>query len=339
MSLTKAKFIAASRKRQFEKIEEYMDCEETVVTISEIVKCIDEIRAKEKGRLTGVDLITYRTLINLLVNNYHPDSVAEIFIDKNDPESLAYMNSMGGVKISREVYDYAAKKGNFTALVCMLCDGDSYIDFRDVLMKYDFAYDCYDPKDNFMIALRKNDYKKLNEILVTYTKIANVFDDFAIKYVCEYGHLEIVKLLLACDNVDPSTENNYPIKIAKANQRYPIVLELLKHPAVSIDEIDSEVIKQVIDGNYVCIAERIFNEAPDHMIAYVETRHFIYKMLKRNNDVTLSAIKNGIIVEIPHRMRLNSDIEKKVKKQIKKYKSLDDDESYKKKSYRENIAS
>jgi hypothetical protein len=64
----------------------------------------------------------------------------------------------------------------------------------------------------------------------------------------------------------------------------------------------------------------------------------ICEMLEKNNNVMLSAIRNGIICEIPCDMKLASDVARKVKKEIKKCESGDYGKAYEPRSYQENIA-
>lgn len=336
MSFTKTKFIAAVRKRNWEKIERSLDDNpKPVMSIAEIITCIDEIRSKEvDGRLFGEDLITYRILGRFLQNYYHPDSVAQMLIDKNDIETIPY--AVSG-KISPEIYEYAAKKGRFFALMC-ISGRSSYIKTRDVLMGYNFVRDDKYPRDSFMIALRTFDYKFIKKILDDNPDLANEDDDFAICYACEYGNVKMVKLLLGYKNVDPAINENFPIKIAMTHQHYSVVLELLKHPAVSVNEIDLNVVKLVIEKDHVCVAERILNEGYDHIVAYFKRRDSICEMLEQNNNVMLSAIRNGIIEKIPHDVKLPSDVARKVKKEIKKCESGDYEKAYEQRSYQENIA-
>jgi len=323
MSLTKATFMSAFNKCQWNKLEEYANYKQPIMTIPEIVKCADEIR-KNKKKLVKDDLLTYTALIDLLMSSHSADSVIKFLINKNDCESLAYISNMGG-EFSRELCEDTAENGQLTALISMIGSDNSYVHIKEILIKYDFGCNLNYPQDSFIIALHKHDLDKTKKILKNHPKIANTFDNFAIKYVCEHRDLQIVKLLLACDNVDPSVENNFPIKIAKAYQHYPIVLELLKHPLVSINEIDLEAVKRVIKEDHVCIAERMFNEEPEHMWTFFKKKNIIRMTLEQNNNVTSLAIKVGMITEIPYGMNLESDVEKKVKKQIRKYKSRDEE--------------
>ena len=49
-------------------------------------------------------------------------------------------------------------------------------------------------------------------------------------YACRNGHIEIVKLLLQDERVDPSANENTPVRYAYMNN-YPDVIKLLKaHP-------------------------------------------------------------------------------------------------------------
>ena len=56
--------------------------------------------------------------------------------------------------------------------------------------------------------------------------------NWAIRYASEYGHLEVVKVLLADERVDPSVYDNLAIKWADAHGHLEIVKELLKDKRV-----------------------------------------------------------------------------------------------------------
>lgn len=245
MSLTKTKFIAASRKRQFTKIEKYMHPKKPIMTINEIVECIDEIKDRKKDD----DLMTYQALLQLLIIYYDTDSIAKSFIDKNDLESLAYINNVGGIKVTSKVHEYAANKGRFDALIYML-DAKSYIKIRDALMRYNFVRDDNYPRDSFMIALRQFDYKFIKKLLNEYPDLAGTNDNFAICYACEYGDKKMVKLLLACKYVDLAVNENFPIKIVRAYRHDSIMIELLKHERVDVNEIDLDLIETAIKTGY-----------------------------------------------------------------------------------------
>ena len=62
----------------------------------------------------------------------------------------------------------------------------------------------------------------------------------AIRFTSQNGHLEIVKLLLANDKVDPSADNNYAIRLASLNGHSEIVKLLLAN-----DKVDPSA-----DNNY-----------------------------------------------------------------------------------------
>jgi len=341
MSLTKAKFIAASRKRQWEKIEHHIDHHPNaaVASIYNVFACIDEVYGNREERLFHEDLITYRTLARYLGNYFHPDDIAKMCIDKNDTETLVYASGYAPAhlrKCSPELYEYAAKKGRVFVLKCIL-DANTYIETRDMLMKYKFVRNDDSPRDSIMIALQERDHKSIKKILNDHPELANEDDDFPICYACEYGDIETVKLLLACKDTNPGTNNDFPIKIAKIYGYHQIIMELLKHPGVSVDEIDLDIAKRIIKGNQVCIAERIFNEGNEHTNAYLKNDDIIRYMLKQNNDVALSAIRNQVIKGIPSNMKLASDVEKRIKREINRCTKDDRGKAYKCRSYQENV--
>jgi ankyrin repeat protein len=59
----------------------------------------------------------------------------------------------------------------------------------------------------------------------------------------ENGHLEIVQLLLADDRVDPSANDNYPIRIALENGHLQIVQLLLADRRVDPSALDNYAVQ------------------------------------------------------------------------------------------------
>ena len=60
----------------------------------------------------------------------------------------------------------------------------------------------------------------------------SVWNNWAIRLASYYGHLEVVKVLLADPRVDPSVWNNYAIRLASENGHLEVVKELLKNKRV-----------------------------------------------------------------------------------------------------------
>lgn len=282
-----------------------------VATIPEFSSYIDEMRNKK-------DIVIYRRLIVVLIHVHHPNHVIQFFIDKYDIDSLRFIASLGGVPVNKELFDYAARNGKFIAIYSATDCFFKYQTARDLLIKYDFKINVKFPEDAFIIALQKRDIIVIKKIISNHN-VANIFEDFAIRYVCEYGDIELVKLLLTCNNVDPSTHDDFSIKIVKAYGYYDIALELFRHPLVPIDEIWSSIIDLVIRRDCLSIAERIFNEGSIHTVSHFKDSTMISLMLMRNNRVTLLALKKRIIIQIPDECELQSHVVKFVNRKIKKY--------------------
>lgn len=72
---------------------------------------------------------------------------------------------------------------------------------------------------------------------------------YPIQLASQYGHLEIVKLLLNDNRVDPCVEDNYSIKMASLYAHRDIIRELLTNKKVR-DSLRKEDIKGLIEKEY-----------------------------------------------------------------------------------------
>ena len=71
----------------------------------------------------------------------------------------------------------------------------------------------------------------------------SICNNMAIQRASEYGHVEIVELLLNDERVDPSDWNNFAIKWVSGKNRKEIIKLLLKDPRV-LDKLTPEEIKR-----------------------------------------------------------------------------------------------
>jgi ankyrin repeat protein len=84
----------------------------------------------------------------------------------------------------------------------------------------------------FVDACIKNDIETVRELIKVVNPAAK--SNMAIKWACEKGHTEIVKLLLTDPRVNPTAQNNYSIMYAIHNGYIDVVRLLLDDPRVNV---------------------------------------------------------------------------------------------------------
>jgi hypothetical protein len=89
---------------------------------------------------------------------------------------------------------------------------------------------------DWISVIKSNDLEAIR-ISLTFTD-PRIADNFAICWAAEFGHLDLLNLLLNDPRVDPSVENNYAFIDAVDNGHVAIVDRLLKDPRIdpSVDD-------------------------------------------------------------------------------------------------------
>jgi hypothetical protein len=287
-----------------------MSLEELKVAIQakSIIK-LKKINAKD---ISVVDFVKYLseaddTIFETLCDmskKYDSDVLLKVVIDLNNEELMENILDTHDAFIYEDLMRYAAKKGRLTMAkimyVFMYSEYDLVKMIKHILKTYEFKYEPTPYSiDSVVIAIYKNhcDYVKK---AVTRIK-PNFWDNFCIRFACELGRIGIIKVLLRSDSVDPLVCNiGYLVKKArksKNNDEYNIISELLKHPQVSVNDVD-----HLTKYNKICTIEKIFNLGNKKVISYFEKK--IDSIFYIDNNVIALAVKYGIV----NRDNVNTDV-------------------------------
>ncbi len=85
-------------------------------------------------------------------------------------------------------------------------------------------------EDDLMNAVRRTDNKELVKQMLKSGVDPSAQDNYAIQLAAEYGHTEVVRLLLSDSRVNPSAQYNYAIKWAAYYGHTEVVKLLLGDP-------------------------------------------------------------------------------------------------------------
>jgi hypothetical protein len=202
--------------------------------------------------LSKADDTIFPTLCDIS-KSYDSNTLLKEIINTNNEELMENILDTHNAFNYEELMKYAASKGRLTMAkiiyVNMYSEYDLVEMMKYLLKKYIFRHK---PKpysnDSIVIAIWM-DYDDYIKKAVTRIK-PNFWDNFCIRFACELGQIDIVKILLRCDMVDPSVCNvKYLVERAckSKNNKYDcLVSELLKHPKVSVNDIDSLTINYLI---------------------------------------------------------------------------------------------
>ena len=284
----------------------------------------------------------YEILVLILFNQYNLNKIISNVIDRDnidllenilshemdvklDENLILKTTARGRISMAKAIYEYIHRKSAFNTNSNSDSDSDSDSNsdsdsesatksdmiVLDLIQNYDFDYDpTEDSIDSFILALSEENCEHANQIISQI--IPNFWNNFAIKYAVAMENICVVKKLLLHNAVDPGTDSNAPLIIALQTGSYDIANELLKHPLVTIDEVDlnSIFICYLIEHNYACVAEKIFNLADKHTLNLFKTPLMTAILIESNNDITYIALKMGLI-------KTNN---LKIKNNLKKYK-------------------
>jgi hypothetical protein len=171
---------------------------------------------------------------------------------------------------------------------------DTYSIILKLLTNYNFKF-VSDENDNtidsFILALKAQEYEDVIRI-IPYINLG-IWDSFIVKFVVDYGNIDILRQILCDNTIDPGVDDNLAFKTAVYGGWNDMANELLKHPLVSITYIDHDFMCYVIEKNLLCVAKKILQEYDIEKIKYF--KKYERELLRGNNDVTYLAIKLGII--------------------------------------------
>ena len=88
----------------------------------------------------------------------------------------------------------------------------------------------------------------------------SAYNNYAIVFASDNGHLEVVKLLLKDPRVDPSAKDNYSIELASENGHHEVVKLLLKDPRVDPSDDNNYAIRMASENGYNKVVELLLKD-------------------------------------------------------------------------------
>ena len=255
----------------------------------------------EKSFMTNRPVFDVCVLI--LLNQYDLDEVVMDIIDRNNTDLLDGVLSNASADLDKDLVSDAMNKGRIimARTIVKYIYGEKNLDIRIVrlLRGCDYVHDVEEKSiDSFLTTLRARKFDQ-TKIIMSYIDLS-FWNDFAIKYATSLSAINIVKRLLRCNSVDPSSDDNLAYQIAMNDKHYHIANELLKHPLVRIIRINLGLVNFLIESNCLCVVEKIFNSTNDDAISFFKRPEIIHKMFHAHNDITYLAMKMDIMPTINH---------------------------------------
>ena len=113
--------------------------------------------------------------------------------------------------------------------------------------------------NDLMNAVRRTDNKELVKQMLKSGVDPSAQDNYAIQLAAEYGHTEVVRLLLGDERVNPSAVDNYAIKQAAYYGRTAIVRLLLSDKRVDPSADDDYAIRLAAQNGHDEIVKLLRN--------------------------------------------------------------------------------
>jgi len=115
-------------------------------------------------------------------------------------------------------------------------------------------------QDKFEHHIKKNDLKEVT-IRLNHPDV-NVArsDNHALGLAAQYGHIDILKLLLKDKRVDPSGDNNWAIRFASENGKYESVKLLLKDKRVDPSACSNDAISYALKRKHLVIVDLLWSD-------------------------------------------------------------------------------
>jgi ankyrin repeat protein len=112
-----------------------------------------------------------------------------------------------------------------------------------------------DDNDVIQFAARYGHIEIVKILLADKRADPSAYNNYAILFASEYGHIEVVKQLLNDKRVDPSENNNYAIRLAARNGHTEIVKMLLADKRVDPSDHNNYVIKLAAQNGHIEIVK------------------------------------------------------------------------------------
>ena len=92
-------------------------------------------------------------------------------------------------------------------------------------------------------------------------------DNFAIRWACQYGHVQVVRMLLGDKRADPSANNNSAIRWASSEGHVDVVRMLLADKRVDPSAEGNNAIRWARDKGHVQVVQLLLQSKRVHHIA------------------------------------------------------------------------
>jgi len=161
---------------------------------------------------------------------------------------------------------------------------------------------------DFIEAIQNGDLEKVKILLID--SDPSVDNNRAIQSASSYGHIEIVKLLLADPRVDPSVYDNWAIRLSSSYGHYGVVKLLLSDPRVDPSVKDNWAIRSASSYGHIEVVKLLLTDPR------VDWRVIDEKMkikLIKDSDVKLKEeLKDSLLAinRITPKMRIDKEREK-----------------------------
>lgn len=125
------------------------------------------------------------------------------------------------------VFDYRMTKANYTKAREFAGENKTIL---EILPEQDkLRYEKQPTESHIVYAIRMSDTRLLQYLLHVNSEDPSIKDDYALRYACDLGNIEIVKILLNDPRVSPNSFNNEAIKIASKRGHVAVVNALIDH--------------------------------------------------------------------------------------------------------------
>uniref|UniRef100_A0A6C0C7Q6 Uncharacterized protein n=1 Tax=viral metagenome TaxID=1070528 RepID=A0A6C0C7Q6_9ZZZZ len=177
---------------------------------------------------------SFNTLIDKLLDEYELSDVLMSIAKHSNVDLLRHFFRSCDIckNVSSAILKYACETGKLK-----MAEYVYSVSYQELTRTYEQQKKMFDeivltPNENdmsidtFIIAVVRNKYDLVKKILENSDVLPNVKNNFAIKYACEYGYVEIVYILLKYACVDETDDNFYPFRMAE-QRNYKDIISLL----------------------------------------------------------------------------------------------------------------
>ncbi len=268
------------------------------------------------------DKKSYNKLIPALFKRFDLNKVVEYIIKSDNVDLLEDVLSYDvDICLDLGLIDLAVDKWRISMIKCIYeFNGTKLSEYY--LVEYIFCTHKIDYRG------QRVDEKSIDECILTMVNGFNadyiipyidcsIWDNFLIRYACETDQLKNVRLLLSDMRVDPAVDCDILVRNAIIEGKYELANELMKHPFVSVENVDQKFVDSMIQMNWIHVAEKVMKN--DECLPIFKKWAVLERLYEECNDVSVLAVQLGII-DIN---KLNPKKIKKIKRHMKNLGKVD----------------